>query len=267
MMTDGGKREINAIIKTLSVKEGRRFTALCRRVTLNQGDVLWEPGQDLQLAYFPTSGIISQAITLDNQSQIGLDLIGRDGMVGAPLSLGILTTTMRTVVQIAGSALIMPASQLQQELRANSHLLESVQHCHFRLMMQIQQNAACLHFHEVESRLARWLLAIQDLSLTDTFHLTHGEISDTLGVRRSSITLGVCSLHRRGLISHSRGEIRILDHAGLENAACDCHAALIKKYRKVFGKETRRRGPESRANSTTLVRQPSGNVQPARRPT
>lgn len=255
MMTESCKQERNAIIETLPVKEGRRFTALCHRVTLNQGDVLWEPGQVLQLAYFPTSGVISLAMTLDNQSQIGLGLIGREGMVGAPLSLGIHTTTMRTVVQIAGSAQMISAAQLQQELRINSRLLESVQHCQFRLMMQIQQNAACLHFHEVESRLASWLLAIQDLSLTDTLHLTHGEVSDTLGVRRSSITLAVRSLDRRGLIRHSRGEIRILDQAGLESAACDCHAALIKNYRKVFGKSIRRRGLDSKSNIATCVRQ------------
>lgn len=240
MKTEICEQETNAIIETLPFKQGRRFAALCHRVTFNRGDVLWEPGEDLQTAYFPSSGVISLAMTLDNQSQIGLGLVGHDGMVGAPLSLGILSATMRAVVQVAGSALAMPAAQLQQELRANPRLLESAQHCQFRLMMQIQQNAVCLHFHEIESRLARWLLAVQDLSLTDTLHLTHEQISDTLGVRRPSITLAVSSLSRRGLISHSRGKTQILDHAGLESAACACHGALIKKYQTVFGNGTRR---------------------------
>ncbi|PHQ24616.1 hypothetical protein CLH62_17150 [Marinobacter guineae] len=238
MMTEGCERERNSIIETLPGKEGHRFAAKCHRTALNQGDVLCESNQDLQKAYFPTSGVISLAMTLDDRSPLELGLIGRDGMLGATLSLGILAAPMRAIVQVAGASLVMATAQLEQELRANARLLELVHHYQFRLMMQTLQTAACIHFHEIEPRLARWLLMTQELGLTDTVHLTHSQLAHALGVRRSGITLAVCSLHRRGLISHSRGEIRILDHAGLESAACDCHATLINRYRMVFGKDT-----------------------------
>lgn len=230
-MTEGCEQEKNAIIETLPNKEARRFKALCYRTTLSQGDVLCEPDQDLQAVYFPTSGVISLAMNVDDHPRLELGMIGRDGMVVAELSLGTLTATMRAVVRVAGSALMMPAVKLQQELLSNSRLLESMQYYQSRVMMQIQQNAVCLHFHEVESRLARWLLTIQDSSLTDTLQVTHKQLAHALGVRRSGITHAVGSLHRRGLISHSRGEIRMVDRTGLEGSACDCYAALINRYR------------------------------------
>lgn len=245
MTAEGFKRERNAIIDALPDKEGRRFTALCHRTALRQGDALWESNQDLQAAYFPTSGVISLAMTLDNRSPLELGLVGRDGMLGSTLSLGILAAPMRAEVQVAGTALMMATAQLQQELRVNSRLLESVHHYEFRLMMQILQTAACMHFHEIEPRLARRLLMIRDLNLTDTVRLTHSQLAHALGVRRSGITHAVGSLHRRGLISHSRGEIRILDHAGLERAACRCHSTLTNRYRRVFGKGTEQRGPDN----------------------
>ncbi len=237
MMTEGCERERNAIIESLPEKEGLRFAALCHKTSLSQGDILCESNQDLQTAYFPTSGVVSLAMVLDSRSPLELGLIGRDGMLGATLSLGILAAPMRAVVQVSGTSLMMTTAQLEQELRASPPLLEAVHHYEFRLMMQTLQTAACIHFHEIEPRLARWLLMTQELSLADTVPLTHIQLAHALGVQRSGVTIAAGSLHRRGLISYSRGEIRILDHAGLECAACDCHASLINRYRVVFGKD------------------------------
>lgn len=231
MIDKGLEREGNAIIDTLPNKESRRLAPLCHRIALNQGEVLWESNQAMQAVYFPTSGVISLAMPLNGQPPPELGLIGREGMLGATLSLGTVITPMRAVVQLAGTALMITAAQMQQALRASSRLLELVQHYQFRLMMQTQQTATCLHFHETEHRLARWLLMVRDLSFTDTAYLTHAQLAGSLGVRRSGITHAVGSLHRRGLIYRSRNNIRIVDHAGLENAACDCYAALNHKYR------------------------------------
>lgn len=229
------KQNTNAIVAMLPGKEGRRFISLCDSAALSRGDVLCESDQTLRTAYFPTSGVISLAMALGALPPLQLALIGRDGMLGATLSLDTLAEPMRAVVQIAGTAMAMPMAQLQQELRASPRLLEAVSHYQFRLMMQTLQTAACMHFHEIEPRLARWLLMIQDLSLTDTVQFTHELLSHALGVRRSGITLAAGSLQRQGLIRYSRGEIHILDHAGLEAAACECHGLLIDKYRVMFG--------------------------------
>lgn len=235
MTPTGSRQQTNALIAMLPEEEGLRFTDLCRGVQLDQGDVLYESNEPQQVAYFPLSGVISLATTLGSRPPLQLGLIGSDGMLGATLSPNVLTAPMGAVVQVAGQALVLNLSQLHQELRTSSSLLEVVHHYQYRLMMQILQTAACLHFHEIEPRLARWLLMTQNLSRTDRVRFTHKLLSNALGVRRSGVTLAAGSLQRKGLIRYTRGEIHILDQTGLEAAACECNAALTDSYRNVFG--------------------------------
>lgn len=234
-MRTESNRSANAIVATLPETESRRLAAQCERVVLAQGDVLCEPNQNLRMAYFLTSGVISLATVLGTRPPLQLGLIGREGMLGATLALDAPAAPMLAVVQIAGTAMTLSTVQFQQELRASPRLLEAVNHYQYRLMMQTLQTATCLHFHEIEPRLARWLLMIRDLSHADKVHFTHREVSHALGVRRSGITLAAGSLQRQGLIRYSRGEIHIFDHPGLEAVACECHGALADKYRTVFG--------------------------------
>jgi CRP-like cAMP-binding protein len=142
---------------------------------------------------------------------------------------------MRGVVQGAGTALVMAVAQLRIELRNSPRLVGTMHRYQFRLMMQLLQTATCTHFHEIEPRLARWLLMTHDLSISDSVRLTHEFLAHTLGVRRSGVTIAAGALQQRGFISYTRGDIRILDRAGLEAAACECYGALIEQYRLVFG--------------------------------
>jgi CRP-like cAMP-binding protein len=228
-------RTANVIIARLPHSEGRRLSGLCDCVELTPGSTLCESHQPLQSVYFPTSGVISVVGTLAGRPPLELGLIGRDGMLGATLSLDVPLAPMQAVVQEAGSALVMTAAQFGNELRSSPRLMEALHHYQFRLMMQVLQTAVCTHFHEIEPRLARWLLMTQDLGVTDSVHFTHEFLARTLGVRRSGVTIAAGALQRRGFISYSRGNIRILDRAGLESAACECYGALIEKYRLVFG--------------------------------
>lgn len=227
----------NAIIAALPGPEGRRFAGLCRSIRLSQGEILCESNQPLKTAYFPASGVIALATSLGERAPLQLGLIGRDGLLGATLALDIRISPMHARVQVAGTALAMPAPQLQQELQTNPWLRQAVHHYQFRLTLQMLQNAVCLHFHEIEPRLARWLLMVCDLSDSDRFHFTQQLLSQALGVRRSGVTLAAGSLQRRGFIRYARGEIQITDYAGLEAAACECHADLTNNYRAVFGSE------------------------------
>jgi CRP-like cAMP-binding protein len=228
-------RTANAVIASLPQKEGRRFAGLCDWAELTAGCTLCESNQPFQSAYFPTSGVISVVSTLDGRPPLELGLIGRDGMLGATLSLDVPVAPMQAVVQEAGVALVMNVGQLRAELRNSPRLVGAMHRYQFRLMMQLLQTAVCTHFHEIEPRLARWLLMTHDLGITDSVHFTHEFLAHTLGVRRSGVTIAAGSLQQQGFISYSRGNIRILDRAGLESAACECHRALLDKYRQVFG--------------------------------
>ncbi len=228
-------REVNAVIASLPRKEGRRFAGLCAQEELVPGTILCQSNRRFQKAYFPSAGVISVMSILTDRPPLELGLIGRDGMLGATLSLGVLVAPMQAVVQEAGSALVMKVAQLRTELRNSPRLTAALHRYQFRLMMQLLQTATCTHFHEIEPRLARWLLMTHDLGISDNVHFTHKFLAQTLGVRRSGVTVAAGSLQRRDLIRYSRGNILILDRAGLEAAACDCHQALIDKYQLVFG--------------------------------
>jgi CRP-like cAMP-binding protein len=225
----------NALIAGLPQREGRRFAGLCDRFELVHGDVLSEPNEPFLTAYFPVAGVISVVSLLEGRPPLEMGLIGRDGMLGATLALGVLAAPVRGVVQGAGTALAISVAQLRIELKNSSRLLRTLHRYQFRLTMQLLQTASCTHFHALEPRVARWLLMMHDLGTCDGVHITHELLAHVLGVRRSGVTIAAGALQRQGLISYARGEVNILDRAGLEAASCECYSVLIGKYHRVFG--------------------------------
>ncbi|MEO4045905.1 helix-turn-helix domain-containing protein [Pseudomonas sp. CAU 1711] len=155
-------------------------------------------------------------------------------MLGATLALDIATAPCRAVVQSGGWALRISPRQLRLELNHCPRLRQTLKRYLYLLLTQWAQAAVCGRFHEVEPRLARWLLMTADCSHADSFYLTHAYLADLLGVRRSGVTIAAGALQARGLIQYRRGHITILDHAGLQRAACECYAAMRESYARLF---------------------------------
>jgi len=150
-------------------------------------------------------------------------MVGREGMVGVPLSLGSDVSPVRALVQGAGAAMRMKSARFCREIRKSPQLRQEVNRYTGALMAQITQTAVCNRFHVVEARLARWLLMTRDRVRSDEFRLTHEFLGHMLGVRRAGVTTAARALQRQKLISYSRGKIRILDQRGLEAASCSCY--------------------------------------------
>lgn len=224
------KPAVNRLIEALPRQQRNRMLDHCEPVALGFGTLLYQPDQRVRQVYFPLTGFISLMIALGDHKPLEMGLIGNEGMLGATLALEVPTAPMKAVVQGSGSALRMSAVQLRRELRTSPSLLRTLHHYLYVLMAQLSQTAACTHFHEIEPRLARWLLMTHDRANGDHFHLTHRYLAGMLGVRRSSITIAAGSLQRKKFIRYIRGEIHILDRKGLEAASCECYAALIKDY-------------------------------------
>ena len=225
---------INQLIGALPGKDRTGMLRRCETVSLEFGTVLCEPDQPYEYAYFPLSGFISLVEPVGNHEPLELGLIGNEGMLGVTLALGMDTAPLRGVVQGAGSALRLHRSQLRKEIQASSSLLNILQRYLYVTLAQLAQTAGCTHFHEIEARLARWLLMTHDRAHADHFHLTHKFLADMLGVQRSAVTIAAGALQKRKLIHYTRGEISILDRHGLEAASCKCYDAVIDDYARQF---------------------------------
>jgi CRP-like cAMP-binding protein len=192
-------------------------------VTLEFGAVLYEPGKAIRDVYFPGNCVVSLLTLVQGQLALEVGLVGREGMVGVPVALGIDLSPVRALVQGAGSALQMSAARLRRKLAGNPPLRRVLYRYTNALMSQITQTAACNRFHTVTARLARWLLMTRDRVQSANIHLTHEFLSHMLGVRRVGVTEAASVLQRKKLIEYSRGHILILDHGGLEAASCPCY--------------------------------------------
>ena len=196
-------------------------------VTLAFGAVLYEADAPILHVYFPCESMVSLLLPVEDHFDVEVGLVGREGMLGASLALGIGHSPVKALVQGAGSALRLSAPRFKRELAGNPALQRAVDRYIHSLMEQITQTAACNRFHVVEERLARWLLMTRDRMRSNTFRMTHEFLSHMLGVRRVGVTQAASSLQRKKLIEYARGKIRILDGSGLEAVCCGCYD-LIK---------------------------------------
>ena len=161
-----------------------------------------------------------------------MGLVGKEGFVGLPLIVGFGTSPVHVVVQINGNAHKMRASDVSAVLRECPQLEKSLQRYSQEFALQVSQVAACNRLHSVQQRLARWLLMSQDRVTGTTFPLTQEFIAHMLGSRRASVTVAAGSLQKAHLISYRRGNVQILNRAGLENAACGCYRQLSAQLKQ-----------------------------------
>lgn len=220
----------NKLLAALPAAEFDRLTSLLEPVHLPLGKILYEPNQEIHYAYFPLSAVVSLLNLMEKGYRVETVTVGNEGMLGVPLVLGTNQIAMRSVVQIAGDALRIPAKSFQLELSENrvlsSLLLRYIQ----TLMSQISQNLSCLRLHPLQERCAYLLLLMQDRVGVDQLPLTHEALSQMVGVRRDQIGEIVNTLERAGLVQHQRGRIVILDRSGLESAACECYSMMRSTF-------------------------------------
>src|SRR6202042_1757010 len=156
-------------------------------------------------------------------------LVGREGFIGLPLVAGFRTTPTRAITQIEGSAFRVDSETLVGLLPQCAMLERRLQQFAQILAMQVTQIAACNRLHEVNERLARWLLMSADRIGSNSVPLTQELIAQMLGTRRSSVTVAAGMLQKAGLIAHTRGDVKIVDRPKLEEAACECYEIMVRE--------------------------------------
>jgi len=218
---------VNRLLATLPKKEYERLLPGLKRVPLNFGEVLYEPGDAIKHIYFPNDSIVSLLSALSERSTLEVGMVGNEGMAGLPIFMGVNVSQTRALVQGAGSAMRMTSANARVEANRLGSLHRLLHRYSHSLLTQVSQSAACNRFHPVEARLARWLLMTADRLNAEGFRLTQEFMSSMLGVRREGVNKAAGALQADKLIRYSRGMIAILDRRGLEATACACYA-LIK---------------------------------------
>ena len=196
------------------------FAELPKHTLLN------EIGEHIEWAYFINSGLASFLNVMGDGKSVEVGLTGKEGFVGVPLLAGFSTSPSRVVMQVDGSGFRISAVDFQEVLKACPSLNRSLQRFSQVLGMQATQVAACNRLHEVDQRLARWLLMSQDRLPGDVVPLTQETLANMLGTRRASVTEAAGILQKAGLITYRRGDVKIDNRRGLEAASCECYVAM-----------------------------------------
>jgi CRP-like cAMP-binding protein len=224
----------NHLIELLPRKDRLRLLAICEPVELVLAQVLCDPGKPTRHVYFPIDAFISLVALVEGSPGVEVGMVGREGMLGAQLALGVVTAPLHAVVQGAGSSWRIGTPAFRRELARSLPLQRGLDRYLYVLMAQQAASAACLRFHQTTERLARWLLMSQDRAHSDHFHVTHEFLAYMLGMRRVGITSAAKALQRGGLIEYHRGDVTVLDRPGLEAATCSCYASDRKTYAQLL---------------------------------
>lgn len=220
----------NHLIALLPARARTRLIGQSEAVPLVLAQVLCERASPMPYAYFPLSGSIALLTSTADSPDCETGLIGDEGMLGAHLSLGDFNAPQRAVVQMPGSALRIRSTVFRAELRHLPALQRLIDQYLFWMLERQSVATACVHFHLITARLARWLLMSQDCARADQFKVTHEALAHLLGVRRVSITNSAGALQRGGSIRYRRGVFEVVQRDLLVTAACECYAADRRSY-------------------------------------
>jgi CRP-like cAMP-binding protein len=220
----------NRVLASLPAAEMKRLAPHLTPVTLRMNRTLHDPGQLVDTVYFLEQGICSHVVTMEAGNTVEVGITGRDGFVGLPAVLGTGQSLNRAFMQIPGHGYRVDAAILREQSEASGELRMWLHRSIQGLLVQTAQTAACNRVHELEERLARWLMMCHDRVQSDDLPITQEFLAMMLGTRRSTVTVAAGMLHKAGLISHSRGRVRIQNREGLTHAACECYQIIHVEY-------------------------------------
>ena len=224
----------NHLLAALPPAEFERLSGSLERVALPLGEILYEPGAQMQHAYFPTSAIVSLHYVTESGASAETAGVGNEGVVGISLFMGGNTTPSSAVVQTAGHAYRLPGRMLKQEFGRGGLMQGLLLRYTQALLTQMIQTAACNRHHTVEQQLCRWLLLTIDRIPDRELVMTQELVASMLGVRREGITEAAGSLQRAGVIRYRRGHITVIKRSGLEAATCECYAVVKKEFARLL---------------------------------
>ena len=225
----------NEFLARLPTAERRKLLAACETVKVVVGDEIYAERGRMSYVYFPLDAIFSE-LTPSSHPPVEAFLTGHESMVGFLAGLDLQHAPMHCSVQGTGQALRMKAAEFAKAVDSSTKLRGLV-HCSvYYQMQQMARNIYCMRHHELSQRLARWMLMAGDRHRSPRFRVTHKFLAAMLGTRRAGVTVAAAALQARRLIRYRRGEVELLDRAGLEQASCGCYRYSITAHKQAFGR-------------------------------
>jgi CRP-like cAMP-binding protein len=216
----------NSILTFLPEHEFRSVSDALEHVTLKRHDSLHEPGKDLEFVHFPNGGLISLVVATEDGKTVEAGVVGKEGIVGTPLVVGLHRSPLREIVQFPSDAFRIKAAALQAALPTTPVFQMTLSRYAVIQGMQVSQTAACNRLHDVAQRLARWLLTAVDRVEADSLPITHDFLATMLGTDRPSVTVAAGVLQKKKVIEYTRGSVKILNRRTLEDSACECYRVI-----------------------------------------
>jgi CRP-like cAMP-binding protein len=227
----GASRLLSAL--TAADREHIRPHLLAR--SLRRGQILFEPGQDVEVTYFPCLGTMASLLVISSDGrEVEAASIGHEGAVGGIVSAGHKPAYGRAVVQIGGPAFSIETARLEDAKAHSPAFHDLFSRYADALLAQMMQSVACNALHSVEARCSRWLLSTQDRVQRSPIPLTQEALAEMLGVQRTTVTAVIKTLQQRGLIHYSRGRVEILNRRGIEETACECYESVETHFDRLL---------------------------------
>jgi CRP-like cAMP-binding protein len=227
-------RPRNLILRQLPDKEFAALEKFLTPIDLPLGMLLSEPNVPIEYVYFLNSGLISTDALTEKGESVEVGVIGREGFAGLPALLDQPQMSHSVLIQGVGDGLRIRSSIVRDEFMRGGALQRMVHAFAYLQLAQISQSVLCNRMHEVNARLARWLLTSADRMESESLNLTQEFLAQMLGVQRSTVTVAAGELQRAGMIGYSRGKINILDRPALTKMACECYSIVSSSYERVL---------------------------------
>jgi CRP-like cAMP-binding protein len=227
----------NLLLSNIPAKERKRLEPFLEPVTMKFKDAINEKDKPIRHVYFPINFVTSTVIEMEGGEIVEVGVVGNEGLLGIELFLKEERTNTATFAQIPGEGLRMSAADFKKQVMDTGGTLRDLLHHYTHAFMsQISQTAACNRSHPLDQRLCRWILMSHNRVQNDEFPLTQEFMGHMLGVRRPTVSTTANILQKAGLISYSRGRLKVLDRAGLENGTCECYWTIVRLFDRIYGK-------------------------------
>ena len=227
-------KPINRLLAALPESIYQELVPYLQPVELKQHQILFLAGEDHDYAYFPSYSIVSTVAIMENGSTTEIGVIGNEGMVGLPIILNTGYTNSTAIVQVGDGGYKIAAKPFREQLNRHPEF-KHLMMCYVQArIIELGQIAACNRYHSVEQRFPRWLLSVSDHIQQDEFQLTQEFIAQMLGVRRSGVSLIAAQFQRKGIISYSRGKIRIVEREKLKACSCECYELIRNQFSRLL---------------------------------